>query len=143
MIIKLTGTDYVVDSLPIEADKPTVQSERRARAKRSAKTTNRSQEKQEKRRIAESSDANSDDTADETSTPITKAGSKSETKTATENDPTATESDPRGGEDTVERFPEVSRNDEMPPCRSTRARKAVTNLSGVMIRWIQENEKTK
>ena len=113
----------VANDLPIGADKPSLQSERRARTKRSARTTTQSPEKQKRRRIAEPS-SNSVDTVNDTQTPtatamttataMATAGSKPEARTETE-------MDLHENEDAGERVPEVSTNDETPPRRSTKA----------------------
>ena len=66
------GWKMLLDILAIGVDTPTIQSERRARAKRAANTTNAAPEKQKNRRTDHSSDDNSNDTADEAITPTAK-----------------------------------------------------------------------
>ena len=128
----------VADGLPIGAEKPSLHSERRAFAERSAWTTTRSPEKQKRRRIAESS-SDSKDTADDPQTPTATmtamelTGSKPEARTATEKYL-------HENEDAGERTPEVSSNDGTLLRRLTQAWKAVTKLGVVKIRRIQENE---
>ena len=131
----------VTDGLPIEADRPSLQRKSRARAKRSARTSTRSpgheKSRERKRRIAQSS-SDSEETADDTQTPTATAtaGSEPEARTATQRDLDE-------NEDAGEKTLEMSANDKTPPLSSTRARKAVPKLGGIMIRWIQESERFK